>query len=129
MYSVVWIDLPSHLKLEPFPAYVPMLKAMSRLGTLVRYDHRGFGLSERGITEFPLDDLVKDLEAVVDRLALETFIGGGRGAGVGDGALAGADVGGRAVRGPWRAGAEVEAVRVWAVVAQTDGLSTDRGTD
>jgi class 3 adenylate cyclase/pimeloyl-ACP methyl ester carboxylesterase len=71
---VVWMDLPSHLQLVPFPPYVPMFKAMSRLGLLVRYDHRGFGLSERSITRFPLDDLVKDLEAVVDRLALDTFI-------------------------------------------------------
>jgi class 3 adenylate cyclase len=47
---------------------------MSRLGTLVRYDHRGFGLSERRIAKFPLDDLVKDLEAVVDKLKLETFM-------------------------------------------------------
>jgi class 3 adenylate cyclase/pimeloyl-ACP methyl ester carboxylesterase len=73
---VVWIELPSQLQLEQktFPDQARIYKAMSRLGTLVRYDHRGFGLSERNITKFPLDDLVKDLEAVVDKLAFEAFV-------------------------------------------------------
>jgi pimeloyl-ACP methyl ester carboxylesterase len=73
---VVWIELPSQLQLEQktFPDQARIYKAMFRLGTLVRYDHRGFGLSERNITKFPLDDLVKDLEAVVDKLAFEAFV-------------------------------------------------------
>ncbi len=40
---------------------------------LVRYDGRGTGLSERNVTEYSLDALVLDLEAVVDRLELESF--------------------------------------------------------
>lgn len=39
--------------------------------TLIRYDPRGTGLSDRHATEFSLDALVLDLEAVVDRLGLE----------------------------------------------------------
>src|SRR3989304_3534436 len=39
---------------------------------LVRYDRRGFGLSERNITAFSLDTLVLDLAAVVDHLKLQT---------------------------------------------------------
>ncbi|GAG19040.1 unnamed protein product, partial [marine sediment metagenome] len=40
---------------------------------LVRYDGRGTGLSERGVTDHSLDALVLDLEAVADRLDLERF--------------------------------------------------------
>ena len=40
---------------------------------LVRYDRRGFGLSERDVTTFSLDTLVLDLAAVVDHLKLQTF--------------------------------------------------------
>jgi pimeloyl-ACP methyl ester carboxylesterase len=39
----------------------------------VRYDGRGFGLSERSLTDFSLDARVRDLEAVVDAAALERF--------------------------------------------------------
>ena len=45
--------------------------------TLVRYDHRGTGLSQRDVTDFSLDAFVRDLEAVVDRLALTEFVLGG----------------------------------------------------
>src|SRR3990170_6020059 len=41
---------------------------------LVRYDRRGFGLSERDVTTFSLDTLVLDLAAVVDHLKLQTFV-------------------------------------------------------
>jgi pimeloyl-ACP methyl ester carboxylesterase len=41
--------------------------------TLVRYDHRGSGLSDRPAQDFALDALVRDIEAVVDALALERF--------------------------------------------------------
>ncbi|OGO49891.1 MAG: hypothetical protein A2148_09370, partial [Chloroflexi bacterium RBG_16_68_14] len=40
---------------------------------LVRYDSRGTGLSQRNVTDFSLDYLVLDLEAVVDHLRLERF--------------------------------------------------------
>jgi class 3 adenylate cyclase len=40
---------------------------------LVRYDGRGWGLSERDVTDYSLDVLMLDLEAVVDRLGLERF--------------------------------------------------------
>lgn len=44
-----------------------------RLGAgrhLVRYDARGFGLSDRDVEDFSLDANILDLEAVVDRLGL-----------------------------------------------------------
>lgn len=40
---------------------------------LVRYDARGFGLSDRDVDDFSLDANILDLEAVVDRLGLDTF--------------------------------------------------------
>jgi pimeloyl-ACP methyl ester carboxylesterase/DNA-binding CsgD family transcriptional regulator len=41
--------------------------------TLVRYDSRGSGLSDRNVTDFSLDALVADLEAVADTLELRRF--------------------------------------------------------
>jgi pimeloyl-ACP methyl ester carboxylesterase len=46
----------------------------SRDHLLVRYDGRGFGLSDRDATDFGLDARVRDLEAVVDALDLERFV-------------------------------------------------------
>ena len=40
---------------------------------LIRYDSRGSGLSEREVTDYSLEAQVQDLEAVVDRLELESF--------------------------------------------------------
>jgi pimeloyl-ACP methyl ester carboxylesterase len=40
---------------------------------LVRMDPRGFGLSERDVSDHSLDTGVLDLEALVDRLRLERF--------------------------------------------------------
>jgi len=41
--------------------------------TLVRYDQRGCGLSERDVTRFSIDTWVEDLEAVVDAAGLDRF--------------------------------------------------------
>jgi len=49
------------------------LRWYSRDHLLVRYDGRGFGLSQREVTDFSLDARVRDLEAVVDALHLERF--------------------------------------------------------
>jgi class 3 adenylate cyclase len=72
----VWMELPSHLQAEwkLLPEQRRNYEGVSRIATLVRYDHRGFGLSERDISAFPLDALVSDLEAVVDKLGLTTFV-------------------------------------------------------
>src|SRR3989304_5560399 len=39
----------------------------------VRYDGRGFGLSDREVRDFSLNAKVRDLEAVVDTLKLRRF--------------------------------------------------------
>ena len=50
-----------------------LLREASRISTVVRYDHRGFGLSDRTAADFSLDALCLDLEAVVARLGLRRF--------------------------------------------------------
>jgi class 3 adenylate cyclase/pimeloyl-ACP methyl ester carboxylesterase len=45
----------------------------SREHLVVRYDGRGFGLSDRNVTDFSLEARVRDLETVVDALGLERF--------------------------------------------------------
>ncbi|MEU4769241.1 alpha/beta fold hydrolase [Actinosynnema sp. NPDC023794] len=49
------------------------LMGLSEQHTLVRYDARGCGLSDREVDRFDLDDWVDDLLAVVDALGLERF--------------------------------------------------------
>ena len=46
---------------------------MSEQNTLVRYDGRGFGLSERHVTDFSIDARARDIEAVADALQLTRF--------------------------------------------------------
>ena len=41
---------------------------------LVRYDCRGFGLSEREVDDFALDAMIRDLEAIVEHLGLKRFV-------------------------------------------------------
>ncbi len=50
-----------------------VLRWYSQHHLVVRYDGRGFGLSDRNATDFSLDARVRDLEAVVDALGLERF--------------------------------------------------------
>ncbi len=41
--------------------------------SIVQFDPRGVGLSDRNVTDFSIDARVRDLEAVVEKLGLETF--------------------------------------------------------
>ncbi len=64
----------SHVQLEwQMPEYRLWDERLTEKRMLVRYDGRGSGLSERDVTNFSLETRVLDLEAVVDRLDLETF--------------------------------------------------------
>lgn len=49
------------------------LAGLSRHRTLVRYDERGCGLSERDVGHFEFDDWIDDLHAVVDAAGLDRF--------------------------------------------------------
>jgi pimeloyl-ACP methyl ester carboxylesterase/DNA-binding CsgD family transcriptional regulator len=65
----------SHLDYEPYcPLWGPWLKLLARRHTLIRYDGRGCGLSDREATDFSLDRCVEDLEAVVDSCKLARFV-------------------------------------------------------
>lgn len=50
-----------------------LLRHLQKRFSLVRYDVRGTGLSDRFPSEISTETLVRDLEAVVDALALERF--------------------------------------------------------
>jgi pimeloyl-ACP methyl ester carboxylesterase/tetratricopeptide (TPR) repeat protein len=64
----------SHLEFDSdSPVWRHWIRELSRHHTLVRYDERGCGLSDRAVEEFSLDAWVRDLEAVVDDLELVRF--------------------------------------------------------
>ncbi len=71
----VCMNLPnSHLQMEWQMSDVRQgFETTAHLGTLVRYDHRGFGLSDRDVSDFSIEALLRDLQAVVDRLELKSF--------------------------------------------------------
>ena len=65
----------SHLEFDLVsPVWRPWFTELSRENTLVRYDGRGCGLSDREVPELSLEALVLDLETVVDALELERFV-------------------------------------------------------
>jgi pimeloyl-ACP methyl ester carboxylesterase/DNA-binding winged helix-turn-helix (wHTH) protein len=55
------------------PVYRHLLRDLSGRYRLVRYDHRGNGLSDRDVEEISLRTMVADLETVVDAAGLERF--------------------------------------------------------
>jgi class 3 adenylate cyclase len=64
----------SHIQLEwQIPECRRWYERLAEKRKLIRYDFRGSGLSERNVTDFTVDALVLDVEAVVDRLGLERF--------------------------------------------------------
>jgi pimeloyl-ACP methyl ester carboxylesterase len=66
--------LVSHIQMEwQWPEFRTLYERLAENRKLVRYDRRGTGLSERNVTDYPLNAHVLDLEAVVDCLGLERF--------------------------------------------------------
>jgi class 3 adenylate cyclase/pimeloyl-ACP methyl ester carboxylesterase len=64
----------SHVQQEwQFPEMRRWYEQLARKTTLVRYDWRGSGLSERNVEALSAESKLRDLGAVVDRLALEKF--------------------------------------------------------
>src|SRR3954451_10222245 len=64
-----------HLKLDwDSPIWRPWLALLARRHTLVRYDCRGCGLSDRDQVEFSFNSFVDDLEAVVDAAGFQRFV-------------------------------------------------------
>ena len=71
------VSLPSLLPelrlLWRIPEVRRLYERLAQERTLVLYDSRGRGLSERNVTTFSLDTLVLDLAGVVDHLEIERF--------------------------------------------------------
>lgn len=55
------------------PIWSHWFRELSRGHTLVRYDARGTGLSDRAVRDLSIESWVRDLQAVVDDLGLERF--------------------------------------------------------
>ncbi len=63
----------SHAQLEwQFPEIRQWYERLARHWRLVSYEKRGVGLSQRDVEDFSLDAHVSDLEAVVEKLALDS---------------------------------------------------------
>ncbi|HKK08617.1 MAG TPA: alpha/beta fold hydrolase [Gemmatimonadota bacterium] len=64
----------THLEFDrESPVWRHWLAALSRDHTLVRYDERGCGLSDREVEDLSFSTWVEDLEAVVDAAGLDRF--------------------------------------------------------
>ena len=64
----------SHLQFDwESPVWRHFLEDLGRFATIIRYDERGHGLSDREVDDFSLDARVRDLEAVVESAGLDTF--------------------------------------------------------
>ena len=64
----------SHLQHDwQSPVWRHYLVELGRVATVIRFDERGHGLSDRGVTDHSLEARVADLEAVVDDAGLERF--------------------------------------------------------
>jgi class 3 adenylate cyclase/pimeloyl-ACP methyl ester carboxylesterase len=71
LYANGW---PGHLAIELEAATSRgLIESIGRGVTLVRYDMRGSGLSDRDAVEVSIENSVKDLEAVVEALGLGEF--------------------------------------------------------
>jgi pimeloyl-ACP methyl ester carboxylesterase/DNA-binding CsgD family transcriptional regulator len=65
----------SHLEFDwESPVWKDFLRDLSAGLTLVRYDARGTGLSDRDVADLSFEAMVGDLESVVDELGLERFV-------------------------------------------------------
>ncbi|MPZ34665.1 MAG: alpha/beta fold hydrolase [Rhodospirillales bacterium] len=72
---LVWIQhWVHHLEIDlESPIWKPWLVFLTRRHTLVRYDWRGCGLSDRHGIQFDLESYVADLDAVIEAAQIERF--------------------------------------------------------
>lgn len=64
----------SHLEHDwSSPVWRPLLERLGRHHTVIRYDERGCGLSDREVGDLSFEAWVEDLEAVVDAAKVERF--------------------------------------------------------
>ncbi len=72
---LVWVPgWISHLELDfEFPPFRERVANLSQDFTLIRFDKRGTGVSQRGITDFSLEAHMRDMQAVVAAAELKKF--------------------------------------------------------
>ena len=64
----------SHLEYDlESPVWRHWVTGMAGIATTIRYDERGFGLSDWHVPDFALESRINDLEAVIDAAGLESF--------------------------------------------------------
>ena len=64
----------SHLQYDwESPVWRHYLTELGKIATVIRFDERGHGLSDRGVTDHSLELRLADLEAVVDHAGLDRF--------------------------------------------------------
>ena len=64
----------SHLQFDwQSPVWRHFLVELGRVATVIRFDERGHGLSDRDVTDFSLARRIEDLEAVADHAGLDRF--------------------------------------------------------
>jgi pimeloyl-ACP methyl ester carboxylesterase/DNA-binding CsgD family transcriptional regulator len=65
----------SHLRHDwESPVWRHFLRDIGEISTVVRYDERGFGMSDWNVTDFSVAARLADLEAIVDTLGLERVV-------------------------------------------------------
>lgn len=71
LLAACWL---SHLEFDwQSPVWRHFLLDLGRFATVVRYDERGFGMSDRDVADYGLEARVADLEAVADAAGLGRF--------------------------------------------------------
>lgn len=55
------------------PVWKHWLRELGKYNTLIRYDERGSGLSDRDVDDFSMDAWVRDLETVVEAAGIDRF--------------------------------------------------------
>ncbi|MET3911409.1 pimeloyl-ACP methyl ester carboxylesterase/DNA-binding CsgD family transcriptional regulator [Bradyrhizobium sp. S3.3.6] len=72
---LVWVaHFVHHLNFDwDSPVWRPWISALAERHTLIRYDFRGTGLSDRSGVEFTFEKLVEDFEAVVNASGVRNF--------------------------------------------------------
>ena len=65
------VEFPSNL-LAAWKIQRQLYEAAARAFTLISYDARGCGLSDRNVTDFSIDGMVRDIEAVMDDVGVQT---------------------------------------------------------
>jgi len=71
LLAACWL---SHLEFDwQSPVWRHFLLDLGRIATVIRYDERGFGMSDWDVSDYSLGARVEDLEAVVDAAGLERF--------------------------------------------------------